>query len=212
MYPSKPHFFGEFGIGANADKLARDTALHNGLWASVVSASSAAASTWYWTYPGYVEYEEFGPLSKAIHGWPFAERDWGAVAVITASGGKGVMQGFGMSGRRLPSEPTVNSCKDQSPLFVCDPVGASTHVWVWLRHEDCTFEKRKQKNYLTSATNITLMGDISLGQYKVQHIDTSTGKAAIADHAKQCYEGLCHLTFPSMVCCDAVIILTLLGG
>ena len=217
MYPLKPHFVGEFGIGPLATKIERTTALHNGLWGSVVSASSGAASTWYWSIQNYVDYTEFKPLQKAVENWPFAERKWSMLSVVTSSSsGGGGLQGFGMSGRYLADGSAKNDdvCAKQMPAIRCDAVDASTHIWIWLRKEECTFSQQKKNVTVFSGDdheyNVTLMGDVSLGLYEVKIINTTTGIGDVVDKAKQCYEGVCQIEAPKDIACDVAMTLTLL--
>jgi hypothetical protein len=229
MYPNLPHFVGEFGVGADAGKRKRDTALHNGLWSSVVAASSGAASTWYWTYPGYVDYSAFLPLHRAVveRGWPFAERQWTPLQVSVATNdeidSRPRLQGFATSGRRLGETAAAAAAAlpdaGRGIPTTCDPVEASTHVWVWLRSATCTFshqdggEDDTPRQMPTAPANVTLLGDISLGRYTVTLVDTRTGRSFGDDGSRntvvQCYDGLCLLHVPPVLC-DLVVTLVLL--
>lgn len=63
----KPHYFGEFGTGTEAEGTGEDREgvhLHNGLWSGVVSGAAGTAMLWWWD--SYVEpnrlYRHFGPV------------------------------------------------------------------------------------------------------------------------------------------------------
>ena len=72
----KPHYFGEFGTGTQAEGTREDTEgihLHNGLWSGVVSGAAATAMIWWWD--SYVEpedlYRHFRPVSEFVRDVPF---------------------------------------------------------------------------------------------------------------------------------------------
>lgn len=84
----KPHYFGEFGTGTQAEGTREDTDgihLHNGLWSGVVSGAAGAAMIWWWD--SYVEpldlYYHFQPVAEFVRDVPFNRLDY-RPAVITS--------------------------------------------------------------------------------------------------------------------------------
>ncbi|MCH5373543.1 MAG: hypothetical protein JJ992_06170, partial [Planctomycetes bacterium] len=72
----KPHYFGEFGTGTQAEGTREDVDgihLHNGLWSGVVSGAAATAMIWWWD--SYVEpknlYYHFRPVAEFVRDVPF---------------------------------------------------------------------------------------------------------------------------------------------
>ncbi len=71
----KPHYFGEFGTGTQAEGTREDTDgihLHNGLWSGVASGAAATAMIWWWD--SYVEpknlYYHFRPVAEFVRDVP----------------------------------------------------------------------------------------------------------------------------------------------
>jgi hypothetical protein len=72
----KPHYFGEYGTGTQAQGTREDTEgihLHNGLWSGVASGAAATAMIWWWD--SYVEpsnlYYHFRPVAEFVRDVPF---------------------------------------------------------------------------------------------------------------------------------------------
>jgi hypothetical protein len=72
----KPHYFGEFGTGTQAEGTREDTDgihLHNGLWSGVMSLAAGTGMLWWWD--NYVEplnlYHHFRPVAEFVTGIPF---------------------------------------------------------------------------------------------------------------------------------------------
>ncbi len=77
----KPHYFGEFGTGTEAEGTREDSDgihLHNGLWSGVVSGAAGTAMLWWWD--SYVEpknlYHHFRPVAEFVRDVPFHKLDY----------------------------------------------------------------------------------------------------------------------------------------
>lgn len=77
----KPHYFGEFGTGTEAEGTREDSEgihLHNGLWSGVVSGAAGTAMLWWWD--NYVEpknlYYHFRPVAEFVRDVPFHKLDY----------------------------------------------------------------------------------------------------------------------------------------
>ncbi|MBN2474869.1 MAG: DUF5060 domain-containing protein [Pirellulales bacterium] len=89
----KPHYFGEYGTGAQAEGTREDRTgihLHNGLWSGVVSGAAGTAMTWWWD--SYVRpcdlYHHFQPVARFVEGIPLNTIEYcpGEIAAIGYAG------------------------------------------------------------------------------------------------------------------------------
>lgn len=81
----KPHFIGEFGADAAGSDASVDPtgiALHNGLWASVLSGGSGSAMTWWWD--NHIDphnlYFHYGALSGFLKGINFEKEGFNHIS------------------------------------------------------------------------------------------------------------------------------------
>ena len=82
----KPHYFGEYGTGTEAQGTTADTSgihLHNGLWSGLMSNGAGTGMLWWWD--NYVEpldlYHHFRPVAEFVRGLPLNTTDFRPVSV-----------------------------------------------------------------------------------------------------------------------------------
>jgi hypothetical protein len=82
----KPHYFGEYGTGTEAEGTAADRSgihLHNGLWSGLMSNAAGTGMLWWWD--NYVDpldlYHHFRPIAEFARGLPLNTTDFRPVSV-----------------------------------------------------------------------------------------------------------------------------------
>ncbi len=80
----RPHLFGEFGVGAEAEHLGADSQgwhLHEGIWASTMAGDAGCAALWWWD--NYIRpqdlYHQFRALRDFVDGAPFGAAGFGPI-------------------------------------------------------------------------------------------------------------------------------------
>jgi hypothetical protein len=82
----KPHYFGEYGTGTEAQGTTDDKPgihLHNGLWSGLMSNAAGTGMLWWWD--NYVDpldlYHHFRPIAEFVRGLPLNTTDFRPVSV-----------------------------------------------------------------------------------------------------------------------------------